>query len=274
MAAGEFFGVIGKLLQIGAAKAGTDYAGDNARLYDLVEQYTTDVTWYIEQAKALGRPVLELGCGTGRVLIPLARAGVGVTGVDLSADMLALCRDKLDALGPSVARRATLVTGDMRHVRLGRTFGLVLLPLYTFVHALTAEDKRATFTTVAEHLEPGGVLLMEAELQSGWRESPEPVLNVVRRDRATGDLLLVLHQSRLQPDGSVLLNLLNIVIQGGDGSASLSAIASNESRTTLEELAELVRGSGLELDGFYGDYDWGPLSDGARGVVVRATKPL
>jgi hypothetical protein len=115
---------------------------------------------------------------------------------------------------------------------------------------------------------------MEAELDTGLREAPEPVLNVVRRDRDTGELLLVLYQARHEPDseGEVLLNLLNIVIDAS-GQARLTAVASRESRTNLPELRSLVEGSGLELVGFYGDYDWGPLRDGARGVIVRARKP-
>lgn len=270
----EFFGPVAKLLQIGAAQAGTDYAGESAQLYDLVEQDTSDVAWYLEHARRLGGgPVLELGCGTGRVLVPLAREGIAVTGVDLSPDMLAQCRAKLAAAGPAAVARARLVEGDMRDLDLqGEQYRLVILPLYTFVHARTLADKRKTFAVIARHLAPGGELLMEVELEGGLREAAQPVLNVVRRDRDTGRLLLILYQARREPDGEVLLNLLNITIEAS-GQARLTAVASRESRTSLAELGELIAGSGLELVGFYGDYDWSPVGDQPRGAVVRARRP-
>jgi len=268
----EFFGTIRKLVQIGAAEVAGDYEGTNAVLYDLVEQYTGDVPWYIEEARRAGGEVLELGCGTGRVLIPLAQAGFRVTGVDLASDMLAQCRRKLDREPDDVRRRVTLLEADMRRLSIDRQFALAILPLYTGVHLLTAADQAQAFAAIAWHLAPGGVLLMEALLDQGVREAAEPVLNVVRRDRDTGELLLVLHQLRREEAGVVLLNLLNVLIPA-DSPAKLTAVSSREARTTVTELRERLSEAGLVADGFWGDYSGGPLDNEARGVVVRAHKP-
>ncbi|MDP2871608.1 MAG: class I SAM-dependent methyltransferase [Bacillota bacterium] len=268
----EFFGRIAKLIQIQAAQMTGDYRDGNASLYDLVEQYSADIPFYVENGLRMGGPVLELGCGTGRVLIPLARAGVDVTGLDLSPDMLSECRRKLDLEPEAVSSRVTLVQGDMRVLSLPGRFRLVLLPLYTFVHMTTRADKLACLSGVAAHLEPGGTLLMEVELDGGYREAPAPVLNIVRRDRETGTLLLVLHQSRREPDGSILLNLLNIVVDRL-GQATLSAVSSRESRTTPGELSELLDGVGLCLEAAWGDCSGSPLAADARGAVIRARRP-
>lgn len=278
----DFFGHIEKLIQIGAAGVTSDYAGPNAHLYDLVEQYTADVPFYVETALRLGGPVLELGCGTGRVLISLARAGIDVTGVDLSGDMLAQCRRKLEAEPGEFSARTTLVQGDMRSVRVAATaggrrlrdagdFGLVLVPLFSFMHMATRADKLACLRTAAAHLREGGTLLMEVELESGYRETLAPVLNIVRRDRASGELLLVLHQSRREPDGTILLNLLNITVDG-EGRAELHAVASRESKTSPEEMRGLMVEAGLRLEAVWGDYRGGPVASDAREAVIWAKR--
>ncbi len=269
----DFFGEIGKLVQIGVAIPTEDYHGPNVRLYDIVERYTADVPFYVEAARCAGGPVLELGCGTGRVLIPMARAGAEVTGLDLSADMLDSCRAKLKAEPAAVAARVNLVQGDMRRYHLGAgRFALVVCPLFTFIHLRTRQDKLAMLARAAEHLRPGGTLLLEAELAGGFKETSAPVLNAVRHDRKTGELLLVLHHARREDGGSVLVNLLNVAVDGF-GKATLTAVASRESRTDAEEIADLIARAGLVLEGLWGDYQGGTPAADARGIVLRARRP-
>ena len=88
-----------------------------ADLYDHVVPYRQrqDVAFFVEAAQVAGGPVLEVGCGTGRVLIPTARMGVDITGLDASPHMLAMCREKLRQEPAEVQARARLVAADMRH---------------------------------------------------------------------------------------------------------------------------------------------------------------
>lgn len=86
-----------------------------------------DVAFFVELAQATGGPVLEAGCGTGRVLIPTARAGYEITGLDLSSAMLAVCRANLAAEPVEVQARVQLVEADMGDFDLGRTFGLITI---------------------------------------------------------------------------------------------------------------------------------------------------
>src|SRR5437763_13342425 len=82
-----------------------------AELYDSVTLYRSrpDVNFYVEEAQAMDGSVLELGCGTGRVLIPVGRLGKEITGVDNSPRMLARCQEQLESESPEVRRNVTLV---------------------------------------------------------------------------------------------------------------------------------------------------------------------
>ena len=90
--------------------------------YDLVFTGSADVEFYVEEAKRARGPVLELGCGTGRVSIPIAEAGVDVTGLDVSEQMLSIAREKKRSLPADVADRLGFVRGDMESFSLDRNF--------------------------------------------------------------------------------------------------------------------------------------------------------
>lgn len=141
----------------------TDEYAEVAELYDYVVPYATrgDVEFYIDEARAANGPVLEVGCGTGRVLIPTARAGVPITGLDESTAMLARCRATLRDESPDVQSRVDLHAGDMRAFELGRTFGLVTIPFRPFQHLLTVEDQLACLSCIRQHLEKRGRLILD-----------------------------------------------------------------------------------------------------------------
>lgn len=268
----EVFGVCRELADAGVAQVVRDYSGPNAIYYDLVQFFDDDVPFYVERALARGGRVLELGCGTGRVLLPLARAGLEVTGVDASEDMLGVCRAKLAAEPPEVAQRVHLVCGDMRSVSLEGRFGLALIPLYTLNHLLTEEDKLSAFALCVRHLAAGGRLIIDAELDTPLDASRGMQLTVHRVDPAAGRALLGFSQSRRLDDGSVLLNMLYAVAQSG-GRARLWVTASRESRTTPNELRGQLAATGLQIRSMAADYRGTPLSSSARCAVVEAEKP-
>lgn len=134
-----------------------------ADFYDHVVPYRSrpDVTFFVEAAEESGGPVLEVGCGTGRILIPTARAGVEITGLDLSSLMLAVCRERLSHEFEAVRSRAELVQADMRRFDLGKTFALVTLPFRPFQHLPTVDDQLACVSSVARHLTQGGRLILD-----------------------------------------------------------------------------------------------------------------
>jgi len=134
-----------------------------AELYDHVVPYRErdDIARFVEWARAAHGPVLELGCGTGRVLIPSARAGVEIVGLDLSSRMLAVCREKLASEPREVQARVRLVEGDMTAFDLGRRFQLITIPFRPFQHILTVEGQLACLACVRDHLADDGLFVLD-----------------------------------------------------------------------------------------------------------------
>jgi ubiquinone/menaquinone biosynthesis C-methylase UbiE len=123
-------------------------------------QIAGDVAFYEGVAREVGGPVLELACGTGRIALPLAKAGLHVTGVDRSEAMLAIARRKLAALLGPVQGSLTLVNQDMSALNLGQRFGCVFVPFRSFQALLTIDLQRKSLEAIRRHLEPSGRLAL------------------------------------------------------------------------------------------------------------------
>jgi ubiquinone/menaquinone biosynthesis C-methylase UbiE len=130
-----------------------------AGIYDVQSgQFEDDLDFYLGLAREAEPPVLELATGTGRVSLPIARAGVPIVGVDSSAEMLAVARRKLEG-EPALPLR--LVQADMRDFELpGDEFGLAIIPYRSFLHLTAVEDQIACLARVRDHLRPGGLLAL------------------------------------------------------------------------------------------------------------------
>jgi SAM-dependent methyltransferase len=142
--------------------SGDEY-GSVADLYDHVTPYRdrADVAFFVDAALAAGSPVLEIGCGTGRVLIPTARAGIEIVGLDLSPGMLEVCRERLRQEPDAVQQRVTLVHSDMQQFDLGRAFTLATIPFRPFQHLLDVDDQLACLASIRRHLVEGGRLIFD-----------------------------------------------------------------------------------------------------------------
>jgi ubiquinone/menaquinone biosynthesis C-methylase UbiE len=132
-----------------------------AAIYDLqAGTFGADLDFYVALAREAETPVLELATGTGRVSLPIARAGVPVVGIDSSVEMLAVAREKL-AREPDLPLQ--LVQADMRDFDLPDAkgkFGLALIPFRAFLHLTTPADQMACLTRAREHLHQGGLLAL------------------------------------------------------------------------------------------------------------------
>jgi SAM-dependent methyltransferase len=164
------------------------YDGAYAAMKDLV-----DTAFYCELARERGGPVLEIGCGTGRILLAVARSGIEIHGVDNSAPMLATLKESLTREKPEVRDRVSLHAADMRDFRLGCRFPLVTIPFRPLQHMYTVTDQVRALKSAAAHLENDGLLAFDVfypkfdrlplrigdeQLEAEW--SPEPG-TVIRR---------------------------------------------------------------------------------------------
>lgn len=141
----------------------SDEYGFVAEFYDHVVPYQNrkDVAFFVEAAKESGGPVLEIGCGTGRILIPTAQAGIKIVGLDLSSDMLRVCRERLLHGPEDVQSNVRLVQADMRDFELSQAFTLVTIPFRPFQHLTTIEDQRACLECIHHHLDEDGRLILD-----------------------------------------------------------------------------------------------------------------
>ncbi len=134
-----------------------------AELYDLVPGYISrpDKDFYLRTTASISGNIIELGCGTGRILVPIAEAGHSITGVDASAHMLARCRQKLDALSENKKGRVQLIKGDMAHLTLDESFDLAIIPFRAFQHLMTIDDQMSCLQTLNRSLTASGRLVFD-----------------------------------------------------------------------------------------------------------------
>ncbi|HLH25909.1 MAG TPA: class I SAM-dependent methyltransferase [Chloroflexota bacterium] len=243
-----------------------------ARYYDLEhDALSADVALYCELARtAGGGPVLELGCGTGRVLAGLVRSGHTAVGVDLSRPMLARAEARLRALDPA-AERWRLAATDVRTLARDERFRLALAPLDLLGYCATADDQLATLGAVRRHLYPGGQLAIDVAFPPGaFLGQPEGVL---------------VHQwSHREPTGAVVSKWWLREIDAArqlqhltalyDVAAPDGALRRWVHELTLRyyyryELEWLLQRAGFRVEGVYGGYALEELaSDSARLVVL------
>ena len=145
-----------------SSESGYDTHLELPELYDYIPAYNSrrDVDFYVDLCRQTGE-ALELGCGTGRVLIAAAQTGCSVTGLDKSKHMLARCRTKVDALPRDARDRITLVEADMTDFQLSRTFKLAIVPFRPIQHLTTIKEQLSFLRCVYQHLQPGGRLVFD-----------------------------------------------------------------------------------------------------------------
>ena len=138
----------------------TEYDEIDAELYDRYARgLPGELEFYVDEACRAGSPCLELGCGTGRILLAAAEAGAQVVGVDRAPAMLDVLRAKLATLSEQVQKRVEVVQTDMRTFDLGRRFGRVLIPYRAFLHLLTDAEQRLALERIHQHMAPDGRLI-------------------------------------------------------------------------------------------------------------------
>ena len=253
----------------------TSYGDSWADIYDSVHTLTEDIPFWVEEALASGGPVLELGCGTGRVAIPIAQAGVAVVGLDNSSYMLRAARSKARKLGLETGL-LKFIKGDMRDFSLdGQEFPLAIIPFRSFQLLLSVADQHQALEAIKAHLAPGGRLIFSLFV---------PGLDLLTRDPS-----IPMHDYEVaQPDSGHRL-MVSLHSQY-DTFNQVAAV-----RTTIQEVDErgavmretfrdhqlcylyrfeaqhLLAACGYEVEEVYGSFDREPLSESSTEMVWVAT---
>ncbi len=246
-----------------------------AELYDLDYADRDEDLLMIEQfATRCGSPVLELGCGTGRVLVPLARRGFQVTGVDASQAMLERARQR--AATEQVADSVTLVHQDMRGLDLDQRFNLAFAAANTFMDLPTADEQLAVLTYIRRHLNPGGLLLLDLfhpDLGELTERSGQVIHDWTRPHPDTGEPVTKFY-SQVTDVAHQLIHFTFFVDALDVAGVVRRTIFSFSLRYLLRsELELMLRRAGYELEAVYGSYDLDGFAADSEKLIAVARRP-
>jgi SAM-dependent methyltransferase len=247
-----------------------DLFGEYARFYDLdCADLDDDVPMILQFALRCGSPIAELGCGTGRLLLPLVKAGYRVTGVDVSVAMLSLARSKL--LAQHLEDRVTLVQQDIRELALGERFSLVFLALNSFMHLLTTEEQLAVLGRIRQHLTRGGLLLLDLfnpDLGRLIESRGQMTLDKIMLDPETGHRLMKFRTQTVDL-AQQTLQITHIVDDvDGDGNVRRTLFPFVLRYLFRAEVELLLRHAGLEIEAVYGSYDLDEFSSESEKMII------
>ncbi|MHA2008792.1 MAG: class I SAM-dependent methyltransferase [Promethearchaeota archaeon] len=133
---------------------------DYAEYYDFDAIFKEDIPFYLKYAEQTGGPILELACGTGRILLPFAKAGYNIYGIDLSENMLAVAKKKVTEQG--LDDLVFLINTSMVNFNLEeKSFALAFIAVRSFMHLYSQNDQLSCLESIIRHLRPGGLLIID-----------------------------------------------------------------------------------------------------------------
>ncbi len=262
----------------------SDYGGYQdldfvAALYDAVYEIRNqrDIQFFVDYAVRAGGPILELGCGTGRVLIPIALAGCRITGLDLSAYMLDRCRQKLAAQSPDVRRAVRLVQANMVDFQTGERYSLVTIPFRPFQHLIEVGEQRSCLEHVRAHLVEGGLLILDvfhcyppAMFDPKYRAEQPLQQNLPVEDGNTlsfATRIADFHQDRQFNDIELIYYITH-----PDGRRERLVQAFPFRYFFRYEIEHLLELSGFEMAELFGNYDRSPFQNDSPEMVFAARR--
>lgn len=246
-----------------------------AQYYDLLYgDFDDDVSMWETLAGDATGPLLEIGCGTGRLLLPLAQAGYTLTGIDLSETALSAAQAKLNAAG--LSHKAALASADMRDFDLPyKNFALAIVPLNTFMHCQSTNDQLATLRAIQRHLQPNGQLIVDIF-------QPDPTLlaevdgRLYFEDEMTDEITghTVQWYWRHDIDLAEQMRHLTYILDEIDteGIVRRTRISFSLRFIYRYEMALLFRLSGFTPIALYGDYDLSPFDSHSPRMIFVAEK--
>jgi SAM-dependent methyltransferase len=261
------------------------YDGIIADYYDespMIRGRIADVAFYVNAAREFGDPVLELGCGTGRVTLALAEAGFRVTGLDASVRMLERCAKKLAERPRELLQRVKLVQADMAAFELGQKFRTVIIPFRPFQHLLEVREQMACLECARKHLwtenrgsgEKEGRLILDV-----FQTDPErmhdpafhreaPVTEYAASDGRqvrTVERIVAFHRAQQRNDVEMIF-----YVKDASGREERLVFAWTLRYFFRYEVEHLLARCGFHVAAEYGDFDKSPLVDASPEMIFVA----
>jgi SAM-dependent methyltransferase len=258
----------------------TDAYDSNTRFYDTISRFydaenlemTDDLNLYSTLAEQYGGPILDVGSGTGRVMIHLAQEGYDCVGVDSSPEMLARGEQKVSGL-PAIAARTRFVYGDIASYEGDEPFRMILLPYHTFMHFQSQELQLAVLRQLAHNLAEGGVIIFDLpNAGEAFATQDEHAISLERTFTHPDTGHVVMQQSVSTIDRvTQVLEITWIYDEIDETGLVHRTIAPLTLRYVFfNELVLLLKLNGLAVLNVYGDYEFGPFFDGCERMIVVA----
>ena len=230
-----------------------------------------DVAYYVRLAKRIGGPVLEHGCGNGRITLPIARAGVRITGVDISAPMLADLRANLAKEDPAVRARVSLKRGDMRKARVSGRFPLVICPFNAFLHLYDRVSVEQFLARVRASLTPRGRFVFDVSMPQAEELARKPERAFSTPRFAYPGVGMVRYKERF--DYEPLRQILFVSMEFEPVSGAPKFMTPLAHRQFFPaELEALFHYNGFRIDGIDGDFDGAATNESATLVYTTSVR--
>ena len=257
-----------------------------AERYDALHvDRTSDVAFYAREAAASGGPVLEVGCGTGRVTLAIAAAGVDVTGLDRDTALLSragMKRAASPSVGGAEAARARpgFVCADMRAYAFRRAFTAVMMPFRVFQSMLTVPDQLAALAAARAALAPGGRLVLDLfdprlDVLAEAAEGPAPLADTGRSFHDARGRWHERVAARYDLETQIVdLTYVYERLAGGGRVAERSFDRLEVRYFTRWEFEHLLARAGYEVEALYGGWEGGPPTPEGEDMIWIARKPV
>jgi SAM-dependent methyltransferase len=245
------------------------YYGLTSRHYDpayaTTDTHLKDIPFYVDIAKSINGSVLEVACGTGRILLPTARAGVRIDGLDLSPDLLNILKNKLNSETKELQKnRVSLYEGDMRNFALGKIYDLITVPFRSLQHLFTIDDQLAAFRCFSAHLRLGGKLVFNVFYPNFQLLDEVSVEKVDFEWIDPQDTSITVRRSFIRKS----VDKLNQFFEGefifrsyrGEKLINEERSALNLSFYTYPQVLLLLKSAGFKVNEEYGSFDREPIS--------------
>jgi SAM-dependent methyltransferase len=238
-----------------------------AEYYDLLYGDNVDLEFYLREARNARGGVLEVACGTGRILLRLVKEGIDAAGIDISGAMLSELRKKADRMGI----RADARLADMTSFSLGRKFRLIIVPYRSFLHLKDERARRSALGRFMEHLEPGGRLILhtynpseeEKRMTEGYHLFETEDMVSPEGKRYSIDWLMRYESGRRVGHYKIILRM------EGAGPREFQM---DISYVPVREMEELLRSAGFRNIKSYCGFDYMPFDGNCREVLWIAER--
>jgi SAM-dependent methyltransferase len=234
-----------------------------ALLYDRVHHGEDDVRLLLQLARDSGGPVLDVGCGTGRCLIPFIREGYDTVGLDRSEAMLDVLRMKLKREPDDTRHRATPLQGDGRDFSIPLRFGMAIAGMDAYCHFQSRQEQASFVANVFAHLRPGAIVFLDVFNPTvGWPGQ--------QRARWESETARVVETVAARDSANQKLAVETVISYEGRAAVHVTWELRFSHRFELELQLEK---SGFEIVAVWGGYDRQPFTDAAARLIVIARKP-